>query len=406
VLRSVVWTRRKQRAGVGPPTLTAVPRSLASASMTAGAAALPELLQAQSVAILRKAADTVPRDIPLTTIVTRRPLRDALLEQIQTSKFDLLVMGAPVRGPLCGALPGVRRVLATPMFASAYYCREYEAELLVEALAPFAKGRIGLAGTYQLSAAILDYLRRELPDAQFVEASEIVDAVRMVKSAEEWELIERTAVLQDAAVDAAFDAVEPGKRDSEITAVAQRFILEGGGEQGLYLCASMPIGEPTLFQPRHFQNRVIRDGDYIALLVETNGPGGLWTELGRSCVVGSATPEMLEELDFVLKARRMCVEAMRPGVPAADVFEQYNAFMQDHGRPTEHRLHCHNQGYDLVERPLIRSDETATIEVDMNIACHPMYLGAGVFSTICDNYRIGHEGNERLHRYPEKIVEL
>jgi Xaa-Pro aminopeptidase len=303
-------------------------------------------------------------------------------------------------------LHGVQRVLATPMFASALFCREYEAELLVGALTPYAHGAIGLVGTYQLSAAILDHLRRALPDARFMEASEIVDTVRMVKSAEEWELIDRTARLQDAAVDAAFQAVEPGKRDRDITAVVQRFIQEGGGEQGLYLCASMPIGEPTLFQPRHFQNRVIQEGDYLALLVETNGPGGLWTELGRSCVIGSATPEMLEELDFVLRARQFCVEAMRPGVPAAQVFERYNEFMREHGRPTEHRLHCHNQGYDLVERPLIRSDETATIEADMNIACHPMYLGGGVFSTICDNYRIAADGNQRLHRYPEQIVEL
>jgi Xaa-Pro aminopeptidase len=303
-------------------------------------------------------------------------------------------------------LHGVKRVLSTAMFASALYCREYEAELLVTALAPFAKGRIGLVGSYQLSAAILDYLRAEMPEAEFIEASEIVDAVRMVKSAEEWELIDRTARLQDGAVEAAFKAVEPGKRDKDIMAVMQQFILEGGGEQGLYLCASMPIGEPTLFQPRHFQNRVIQEGDYIALLAETNGPGGLWTELGRSCVLGSATAEMTEELDFVLRAREVCVDAMRPGVPAADVFAQYNDFMRDNGRPTENRLHCHNQGYDLVERPLIRFDETATIEVDMNIACHPMYMGGGVFSTICDNYRITADGNPRLHRYPETIVEL
>ncbi len=303
-------------------------------------------------------------------------------------------------------LHGVKRLLTTAMFASAVYCREYEAELLVDALTPYAQARIGLVGTYQLSAAILDHLRRELPDAEFVEASEIVDAVRMVKSEEEWELIDRTALLQDAAVEAAFAAVEPGKRDRDITAALQQFIQAGGGEQGLYLCASMPVGEPTLFQPRHFQNRVIREGDYIALLAETNGPGGLWTELGRSCVLGSASDEMLEELDFVLAARRMCVEAMRPGVPAAEVYAQYNEFMLEHGRPTEHRLHCHNQGYDLVERPLIRSDETATIEVDMNIACHPMYIGGGVFSTLCDNYRIGADGNHRLHRFPEKIVEL
>ena len=41
------------------------------------------------------------------------------------------------------------------------------------------------------------------------------------------------------------------------------------------------------FANRHVQNRTIQKGDQIALLVEDNGPGGMYTELGRSCVVGA-----------------------------------------------------------------------------------------------------------------------
>ena len=65
---------------------------------------------------------------------------------------------------------------------------------------------------------------------------------------------------------------------------------------------------------------------------------------------------------------------LKPGAPCKDVFEAYNAFMRKNGRPEEKRLHCHGQGYDLVERPLIRSDEPMKIEKDMNIVVHPTYI--------------------------------
>ena len=80
--------------------------------------------------------------------------------------------------------------------------------------------------------------------------------------------------------------------------------------------------------------------------------------------------------------------------------------MREHGRPEERRIHCHGQGYDLVERPFVRFDETMTIEADMNFACHPTYVKDGMFVWICDNYLIGPEGpGQRLHAFPEVIVE-
>ena len=92
--------------------------------------------------------------------------------------------------------------------------------------------------------------------------------------------------MQDGAMRAAFAAVKPGMRDIEVAAVAQHYSLCHGSENGIYLCASMPLGKPSKFANRHLQNRVIQEGDQIALLVEDNGPGGMYTELGRSCVVG------------------------------------------------------------------------------------------------------------------------
>jgi Xaa-Pro aminopeptidase len=98
---------------------------------------------------------------------------------------------------------------------------------------------------------------------------------------------------------------------------------------------------------------------------------------------------------------------LKPGTPCKDIWEAFNAFMRKNGRPEEARLYCHGQGYDLVERPLIRSDEPWTIQKDMNIVVHPTYAHGGYLNWLCDNYIIGGNGpGDRIHYFPEEIVEI
>lgn len=48
-----------------------------------------------------------------------------------------------------------------------------------------------------------------------------------------------------------------------------------------------------------------------------------------------------------------------------------------------------------------------TIQKSMNIVVHPPYLYNGMTSWVCDNYLIEANGpGERLHHFPEEIVEL
>ena len=326
------------------------------------------------------------------------------------------LMTVVMQGPLGGVetpLPsdavrrGVKRVLTTPSYASAVYTNEYDPELAATALMPFGQGTIGLVCTYQMSFALGESLKRRLPGARFVDASELVDRVKGIKSEEEMERIVATARMQDGAMRAAFDAIRPGMRDRDVVAAAQFYSQSHGSEQGLYLCASAPLGVPMKFAPKHFQNRVIQEGDYVALLVEDAGPGGFYTELGRNCVVGKAPQQMKDELAFTLESRRMTLDLLKPGTPAKEIWEQFNAFMHRNGRPEETRLYCHGQGYDLVERPLIRHDEPMVIQRDMNIVVHPTYVYNGMLSWVCDNYLIGSNGpGERLHRFPEEIIEV
>jgi len=324
-------------------------------------------------------------------------------------EMTVIQMG-PFKGdsrPPADTWRGVKRLLTSPSFASAHFTRTYDPELAVQALKPYAKGTIGLVGTYQLSFALGDHVTKAFPGAKFTEASELVDRVKAVKSPEELELVRRAALMQDGAMRAAFDAIRPGMRDTEVAAIAQEYSGRHGSENGIYLCASMTPGEPVHFRQRHGQNRTIKKGDQFALLVEDSGPGGMFAELGRSCIVGGKVPQqMKEELEMVKEARKVTLDLLKPGSPCKDAWEAFNAFLRKHGRPEEARLYCHGQGYDLVERPLVRFDEPWTIQKDMNIACHPTYVYGGHLNWLCDNYIISGNGPmERIHQFPEEIVE-
>ena len=252
---------------------------------------------------------------------------------------------------------GISKVLTAAYYSSASFCHKYDAELAAKALKPYAKGRIGLVGLSTLSHFLVDYLRREFPGADFVDASDLVDRIKAVKSPEEIELVRKTAAVQDKAMETAFEAFRPGMLDRDITAAAEYVSLKMGSEQGLYMCASSPIGSTTFFRNRHFQDRKVQDGDQLAILVENSGPGGYYCEIGRTATLGKATDAMHREFEFALEARAFMLERLRPGANGADIWKEYNEFMRSHGKPEEDRLHCHGQGYDLVERPYVRFDE-------------------------------------------------
>jgi Xaa-Pro aminopeptidase len=305
-----------------------------------------------------------------------------------------------------GVWRGVERVFSTASFPSAPYTREYDAELALRGLGPFERATVGLVGTAQMSFAFGERLRRGLPDARFVEVSELVDRIKAIKSDEEQALIRATAALQDEVMESALSAVEPGKKESDIAAVARRRAQELGSEAGIYMAGSGPAGTPAPTRPRHYQNRTLQPGDVFTLLIEIDGPGGMYTELGRMCTLGPVPQRLQEELEFALTAQRFTLERLRPGAPAAEIFAEYNEFLRANGRPPERRVHCHGQGYDLVERPFVRFDETMTIEAGVNMACHPKYVRDGVFAWICDNYLIGPDGpGPRLHSFPQTVVE-
>jgi Xaa-Pro aminopeptidase len=303
--------------------------------------------------------------------------------------------------------PGVGEVITTSAFPSIHYTRTYDAQAVADVVSRRGYRKVALVAAVGMPHGFVAYLQRVLSGAEISDETEFIDHAKAVKSAEEIALIRKAAEMQDAVFAKVLSHIKPGMRDLEVAALAQ---YEGqllGSEQGIFLGMSARVGQPAFFAQRHFQGRTLRPGDHMSLLIENNGAGGFYTELSRTFVLGKALQELIDGFEIVKEAQSYTLKQFKPGASCREISLAHNEFMKQKGVPPESRVYSHSQGYDLIERPLIRSDETMNLEKGMNMSVHPSYATSSMYAHICDNYLIEENGvSECLHQTPKRIFEL
>jgi Xaa-Pro aminopeptidase len=302
---------------------------------------------------------------------------------------------------------GVGEILTTPAFTSVAYTDEYQAELVVSDIKRRDYKAVGVVGGGALPHKFMTCIERELAPLLLVDMTDAIDWLKAIKSPEEIAAIRMAALMQDEIFARLLAKVKPGMRDTDITALAQ---YEGrllGSEQGLFLGRSAPLGMRAGFADRHQQGRTLKAGEHFTILIENNGPGGLYTELARTMVFGKTSQQLLDGFAAMKEAQDHTLSKIKAGALCRDIAAAHDEFMRSRGLPPERRLYCHGQGYDLVERPLVRADETMALAENMNLAVHPGYETDVIFAVICDNYLVEADGpSECLHKTEKKVFEL
>jgi Xaa-Pro aminopeptidase len=307
-------------------------------------------------------------------------------------------------GPPAWTMRGVKDRLTAPFFPSIRYRTTLDAELAVEALKKKPEGRIGIVGEGRMAHTFCKHLFDHMPGATFVDATDLVDEIKAIKSPEEIDLIKKTAVLQDEAMEYARSVIKPGRKVSEIVADVVHKVTLLGSEEQLIMAGCGPVGKPAPMQKRHFQGRTLRENEQFTLMIEVNGPGGMYTELGRLFFTGVVPAEIFDAYELCREAQKITLNLLKPGAHPADILQANNEFLIKQGYLPETRLYAHGQGYDLVERPAILDDEPMTLKANMNMTIHPTIGSDRVWVWVCDNYLITESGvGPCLHKTPQKI---
>lgn len=317
----------------------------------------------------------------------------------------------------CGNLPpseyyppkwaarGIKRRLGAPYFPSMHYTDTFDAELAVGVLKEKKGATVGLLRRSSIPITFYEYLTKHLPGHKFVDATDRLDRIKAVKSPEEIEFIKETAVLQDEAMEHLRTFIRPGRRDFEIYAEVQYTTSLRGSTRQLVLVGSNPRGVVIRWQMRHMQNRVIREGEQVNVLIETNGPGGFYTEVGRVFSLGKPEQALVDAMGTAIEAQKLSLSLLKPGADPKEIWDANNEFLQKRGYLPERRLYAHGQGYDLVERPAIRYDEPMKIQAGMNLTIHPWAINDLAWSVVTDNYLVTETGvSECLHKTQKEVI--
>ena len=302
---------------------------------------------------------------------------------------------------------GVKDRIGVPIFPT--YVPELnsaDAAEIVEIIKRRGDKKIGLVKIGTMLASFYKRLTESLAGVvEFVDFSEPIDEIRAIKSEEEIELMRLNAQIQDAVMLAIPSFLQPGMYEYQLRSRIVQLLMDLGSEEQLLMIGSAPKSSPAGHKAHFYQNRRIEIGDQIMVMLEPNGPGGMWVELGRTLIIGEPHKELIEVWDDAIKAQEYTASLLTPGAECADIFKKYNEFVVGMGYAEETRIHAHGQGYDLMERPGIRTEDPMIIRPNMNIAIHPTFSKNGAYAFASDNFLTVETGMpERLHKNPQTLI--
>jgi Xaa-Pro dipeptidase len=163
---------------------------------------------------------------------------------------------------------GIVRATCIPLEAEYWADRDDYVAMTADMIA--AKGlsaaRIGLQeSALYLKLAEFRRLERLLPKVTFVDASDVVARLRLVKSPREIESMRRAAAITDAGLRAGIAAIAEGTRECDIAAATYAAMFAAGGRAG-GLSRHLHLRPADLLPPWHVdgaapgQGRSRRDG--------------------------------------------------------------------------------------------------------------------------------------------------
>jgi Xaa-Pro dipeptidase len=185
-----------------------------------------------------------------------------------------------------------------------------------------ATKRLGIETSY-LRAPDYLRLRDALASATLIDASDVVDRVKVIKSEPEIAHLRHAARLTDAGMAAALAAVGDGVLDQEIARAAYDALI-GGGSEHMALDPIVTVGARSgIPHSTHGRIRMER-GDTV--LVELGANIHRYTAAGFRCaVVGPPSEQVSFMADGCIAGLNAMIEAMKPGVVASDVAARADA---------------------------------------------------------------------------------
>ena len=262
-------------------------------------------------------------------------------------------------------------------------------------------------------------LTKELREAKFLDAGELIPSMRLVKSEEEIALMRESAKWANLAQTLLQEYVADGSWDVEValaaTQEASAIMKKTLGPEYVPLRSTYPvnagfrgqIGEMSAIPHSTATPRTIRKGDVIIGEV-TVDIGGYSCELERTMIFGKPTTKQRRYFNVMVEAMEAASRTFKLGAKCSDIDKATIAVFKKAGFAHLVKHHTgHGLGLEGHEPPWLDVGNDELLRSGIIVSCEP-----GIYETGFAGFRhsdtvlVTEEGAELLTYYPRDLESL
>ena len=278
------------------------------------------------------------------------------------------------------------------------------------------RARIGIAGlsyATRMPEGIVHHgtyiaIRDAFRDADFVDATLLMEEAKYVKSAEELDFLQKATDIVELAIDTMVAEARPGVPENVVYARMIATMVEAGGELPTMLqWRAAPDPGGLQFQPT---SRKLQAGDMISNEIEARFAGYVAQGV-QPVVLGKLSAEYAAMFRVQQDALERCYELLRPGHTVADLIDAAAKAGDGTGYRCVVTMHGRGLGDDAPISYQGVQDETMRawpIEENACFIVKPLVTTADGSKRICwgDTVVATANGAQRMGRRPREIVEV
>ena len=243
-----------------------------------------------------------------------------------------------------------------------------------------------------------------------IDASDLIRALRRVKSPAEIQMHRRAAALSDDALDQAILLARPGAFEGDILSAMQGAVFQGGGDYAgnEFILGS---GAGALLCRYYSGRRHLSARDQLTL--EWSGAYARYhAAMMRTLIIGRASDHHRRMHEAAVEALEACEQAIRPGAPMGDVYAAHARVFDARGLSHARLRAC---GYGMgavynpiwVDFPMFYEGNPLIMQEGQVFFLHMILMDseAGEAMTLGHSVLVKAEGIERLSRHGLDLIE-
>lgn len=249
---------------------------------------------------------------------------------------------------------------------------------------------------YEILAKLFD-------GAEFIALDNKINSMRVVKDEAELQILREAAELADYAIEVGARTLREGITEIEVMTEIE-LALKKRGVTHMSFDTTVLSGPKAASPHGKTGDRKIQKGDLVLFDLGVVHKG-YCSDITRTLAFGEPNEEQKEVYNVVLQAELAAVDAVKPGVTAAQLDQASRQVIEDagYGQFFTHRL-GHGLGVSVHEFPSLHGANHMAMEAGMVFTIEPgIYVPGKVGVRIEDDVAVTENGVEVLTKYPKEL---